>query len=400
MAGSPRDYYVDIDMHLYQVKNLILHKNVVGSTTAQIGYNTSTKRATIHDGTANRKVLQENDILDEDDLVSNSNTHVPTQQSVKAYVDDLETRLGSTANGEGASMIGVEDTGGYYTATDLEAILAEIGVSLQSAEGSIDLQGDLNASGNPNYPAASKGHAYYISVAGKVGGASGKVVNIGDLLIAKADNAGGTEAAVGTSWFVLESNRSQATETVLGVLKIATDAVVETGTNDTDAITALKLKNRLSGVGMVSHEKIALTGKDTASVSAVNQGTKTFTVTGGITSHLQEGNTINVTGSTGNDGLYTVVSVALNVSDTDIVVEETIPDPTNDGTVEYGVKNDVTLTSPGIDATDLSQIQVFDSGVKVDFPYIEILSATQVRVWFLSPATGTFEAAVQGKFGF
>ncbi len=389
-----QDFYADIDMHLQQIKNLVLHKNITGTAVAQIGYSTSLARPVAHDGTTDKKILQENDIVDEDDMVSDSDVLVPTQQSVKAYIDDLETRLGSTANGEGASLIGIEDTGGYFTGTDLETVLGEVGLALAAVGDAIDIQGDIDASTNPNYPAASKGHAYYISVAGKVGGGSGKTVNVGDLVIAKSDNAGGTEAAVGTDWFVIESNRDQATETVLGVLKIATDALVDAGTNDTDAITPLKLKNRLSTIAIVSHEKFAVIGKDSTTITVVNQGTKTFTVTGDITSHLQQGSIVNITGSTGNDGLYSVVSAVLNVGDTDIVVEEAIPDATADGSVEYGVKNDITLTD--IDATDNAHIQVFDSGVMI-FPYIEVLSATQIRVWFLSPITGTFEAIVQGK---
>jgi hypothetical protein len=75
-----------------------------------------------------------------------------------------------------------------------------------SVAGLIDLKGDLDASSNPNYPVALKGDSYIITVEGKVGGASGKSVQSGDYLIAKADNAGGTEASVGASWFVLERN--------------------------------------------------------------------------------------------------------------------------------------------------------------------------------------------------
>lgn len=72
--------------------------------------------------------------------------------------------------------------------------------------GLLDFKGSTDASSNPNYPAALKGDAYVVSVAGKVGGASGKSVDIGDYYIAIADNAGGTEAGVGTSWTVLEHN--------------------------------------------------------------------------------------------------------------------------------------------------------------------------------------------------
>ncbi|HEY1191064.1 MAG TPA: hypothetical protein VGE74_25750 [Gemmata sp.] len=96
-------------------------------------------------------------------LSANSDTRIATQKAVKAYVD-------------------------------------------QAVTGLLDFKGDQNASTNPNYPAASKGDAYYVSAAGKVGGASGKSVDIGDVIVAKADNAGGTEASVGASWFVLEHN--------------------------------------------------------------------------------------------------------------------------------------------------------------------------------------------------
>jgi hypothetical protein len=70
--------------------------------------------------------------------------------------------------------------------------------------------GSTDASSNPNYPAASKGDTYVISVAGKIGGASGKSIEVGDTVVASADNAGGTEASVGTSWFVLEHNLAGA----------------------------------------------------------------------------------------------------------------------------------------------------------------------------------------------
>lgn len=102
-------------------------------------------------------------VIDEDNMVSNSNTKVPTQQSVKAYVDNAVTGL-------------------------------------------LEFKGATDASSNPNYPAASKGDTYVVSVAGRIGGASGKVVEVGDMYLAIEDNAGGTEASVGASWVVLQHN--------------------------------------------------------------------------------------------------------------------------------------------------------------------------------------------------
>lgn len=127
------------------------------------------------------------DFLDEDTMSSDSATAVPSQQSVKAYVD--------------AAVVGL-----------------------------LDFQGSTDCSTNPNYPAASQGDAYVVSVAGKIGGASGKTVEVGDMYVATADNAGGTEASVGTSWTVLQNN-------LTGVyVQGGTDvAVADGGTGASDA---------------------------------------------------------------------------------------------------------------------------------------------------------------------
>lgn len=72
--------------------------------------------------------------------------------------------------------------------------------------GLLDYKGATDCSADPNYPAALKGDAYVVSVAGKIGGASGITVERGDFYFAKADNAGGTQAGVGSSWDVLQTN--------------------------------------------------------------------------------------------------------------------------------------------------------------------------------------------------
>jgi hypothetical protein len=69
--------------------------------------------------------------------------------------------------------------------------------------GLLDLKGTTDCSANPNYPAASKGDYYVVTVAGKIGGASGTTVAVGDVYFAIADNAGGTQASVGSSWDIL-----------------------------------------------------------------------------------------------------------------------------------------------------------------------------------------------------
>lgn len=127
--------------------------------------------------------------------------------------------------------------------------------------GLLEFKGAIDASSNPNYPAANKGDAYTISVAGKIGGASGKSVDVGDMVIATADNAGGTEASVGTSWTILEHNlvgalmasnnlsdvaspatafaniKQNATTSATGVVELATTAETQAKTDTTRAVT-------------------------------------------------------------------------------------------------------------------------------------------------------------------
>jgi hypothetical protein len=83
-------------------------------------------------------------------------------------------------------------------------------------------------------------------------------------------------------------------------------------------------------VGGEDNYTYTITGGD-FSIIAVNQGTKVFTVTGDQRQYLAVDSQVIVMESTGNNGRYTVVSTALNGSDTDITVYEAIPDSTADG---------------------------------------------------------------------
>lgn len=53
-------------------------------------------------------------------------------------------RLASTANGEGGSLIGIEDVGGYYTAANLEDLLQELGPRMQLLAGLTATASELN----------------------------------------------------------------------------------------------------------------------------------------------------------------------------------------------------------------------------------------------------------------
>lgn len=129
-------------------------------------------------------------------LSANSDSKLATQKAVKAYVDAVATGL-------------------------------------------LDFKGSTDCSANPNYPAASKGDVYIVSVSGKIGGASGTTVDVGDWYVATADNAGGTEASVGASWGHMEHNLVSA---LTGAYASTTEVL--TGTDNAkiatpDAVAAL-----------------------------------------------------------------------------------------------------------------------------------------------------------------
>lgn len=100
------------------------------------------------------------------------------------------------------------------------AILAEVSANADIPS-LFDLKGSTDCSSNPDYPGGEVGDAYYVSVAGKIGGASGKVVEVGDVYVCKADAATGAEAAVGTSWFVIQANLTGITAAGLAFIQAA-----------------------------------------------------------------------------------------------------------------------------------------------------------------------------------
>jgi hypothetical protein len=142
--------------------------------------------------------------------------------------------------------------------------------------GLLDFKGSTDCSANPNYPAASKGDYYLVSVAGKIGGASGIDVTAGDSYFATADNAGGTQASVGASWTVIQGNLVVSNDTTLSgdssskvptehAVKAYVDALggtIPSGYSDENARDAI-------GAALVAGSGISI---------AVNDGADTITI--------------------------------------------------------------------------------------------------------------------------
>jgi hypothetical protein len=77
--------------------------------------------------------------------------------------------------------------------------------------------------------------------------------------------------------------------------------------------------------------------QNSLAIQVVNTGTEVFEVNGDITTELVATDTFTVTGSTGNDGTYTVSSITYNGGTlrTEITVNEDITDATADGNINY-----------------------------------------------------------------
>ena len=89
----------------------------------------------------------------------------------------------------------------------LQAATKQYVDQIVAAQDAMVFKGVIDCSANPNYPAADRGWTYRVSVAGKIGGASGVNVEAGDILICLTDGtSSGDQAAVGASWSVIQTN--------------------------------------------------------------------------------------------------------------------------------------------------------------------------------------------------
>lgn len=84
----------------------------------------------------------------------------------------------------------------------------------------------IDCSANPNYPSGLLGDQYVVTVAGKIGGASGHDVYVGDIITCIVYNTGGTEASVGNDWKITHSASSTDSPTYYTEL-VLTDTQVK-----------------------------------------------------------------------------------------------------------------------------------------------------------------------------
>jgi len=169
-------------------------------------------------GTGN---VEQVSIITATDLSGASNSNLATSQAVKTYIDNRFSGIGSLVDA-------------YVPATNF-----------------------------PTNPLGTKkGDYWYVTGSGTV---QGVVLNNGDVIIANKDAASVTSSA---DWIFVESNRDQATTTVLGVIRLATQAEVNAGTVTNAAVAPSTLvayiNQRVATETITGVAEIATTAEVTA----------------------------------------------------------------------------------------------------------------------------------------
>lgn len=254
---------IEIATDAIQVKDLGITTAKLNNgavTTIKLGDNqvTFAKIQTISSGKVLGNVsgstgnVAEVSIITATDLTGSADTNIPSTAAIKAYVDGKIGGLGNLEGGWDAS-IGVFPTG------------------------SSPVSG------------TKKGDYWYVSFGGTVGGVA---FNVGDVIIARVDNASVT---VASDWIQLEVNRDQATTSTLGLVTLATGTEVNTGTDTNKVVTPATLAGRTAtetraGIAEIATQTEVNTGTDDATiVTPLKLKTLLDNRTGGYAANVGDG---------------------------------------------------------------------------------------------------------------
>jgi hypothetical protein len=219
--------------------------------------------------------------IDTAQLAANAVTtaKIGNSQVTLAKIQNISTArvLGRTTASSGAvEQLELVLSGQLGAVANPATKLATVQAIIDHVAGAISAIGSLQGSfagGSTNFPgtgSTKKGDYWYVTGSGTT---HGVILNAGDVVIANKDNASPTLA---TDYIFLESNRDQATESIKGVARLATQAETDTGTDDTRIVTPLKLHTWFAQTNIRSYS--ALIGGSTSIAVTHNLGTKDVTV--------------------------------------------------------------------------------------------------------------------------
>ena len=183
----------DVDLNNRELLRVKLDMTYTPDEEARIGYHLGNHRPTYYNGTTLLEIASLTGV----ETFTNKTLTAPvintsiTGTAIKTYAGGIATSLGTASE--------------THAVTEKYVIGAvEAGISANDA---MMFKGGIDASSNPNYPAADAGHTYRITVGGRIGGAAGIVVEAGDMIICAVDGTtSGNQATVGSNWVVIQYN--------------------------------------------------------------------------------------------------------------------------------------------------------------------------------------------------
>lgn len=216
-------------------------------------------------------------------------------------------------------------------------------------------QGVIDCSSNPNYPAADKNMYWNVGGPGKVGGASGIDVEVGDVITCITANNGGTYADVGTKFLITQFNIDPATVTE-----------IRTGTSDAVYVTPNVLADQLNGGSAVfsAATLISLGGGTTQQLLLTSTAAQKALA---IASTVQTVDSVTAT-VTVNSANYDFMDVTITpstalsggemVSGTNFAITSAAAD----ANASYYIGHNIALISTALSQTDMIGMRITHSG--------------------------------------
>lgn len=163
-----------------------------------------------------------------------------------------------------------------------------VALTSQLPSSPLTYKGVIACAANPDYPAATVGDVYFVSTAGKIGGASGTAVEAGDSVICNETNAGGNQATVGTKFNIVQKNIDGAvtgpasvTDGYLVLFDGVTGKVIKAGSGAPGTMAYETATNYVTKALYDAHTILYATSDNTPAALTVNEQSFVGRVTSG-----------------------------------------------------------------------------------------------------------------------
>jgi len=210
----------------------------------------------------------------------------------------------------------------------------------------------LDCAANPNYPASTKNDFFFIGTAGKIGGASGISVETGDSVYCLATNAGGTQAAVGSSFTISQTNIPGLTTVGLALAVIPTPAEASyVRLNADGSVTTLTATELKSALALPCEIQLAVSDMTTAITAGTNKISFRMPFAMNVTSVRAA---LDVAQASGNIFTVDINEAGASILSTKLTVDNTATTSTTATTP--AVISDAALADDALISVDVDQI--------------------------------------------